>query len=51
MDKTITIAFGQSLRGRLITSDDADFDGARAVYNGMIDKRPLMIARCFDISG
>jgi hypothetical protein len=42
--------FGQSLRGRLITRNDPDYDEARALYNGMIDKRPLMIARCADVA-
>lgn len=30
--------FQASLQGRLIQSHDADYDEARAVYNGMIDK-------------
>ena len=34
------------LRGELIAPDDAGFDEARKVYNGMIDKRPALIARC-----
>jgi FAD/FMN-containing dehydrogenase len=38
----------QSLRGRLVTRDDADYDAVRALYNGMIDKKPLAIARCVD---
>ncbi|MCD2195372.1 FAD-binding oxidoreductase [Actinomycetospora endophytica] len=37
-----------SLRGDLITPADAGYDAARAVYNGMIDKRPAAIARCRD---
>jgi FAD/FMN-containing dehydrogenase len=34
--------------GQLITSLDNGYDEARAVWNGMIDKRPLLIARCAD---
>ncbi|HSC29343.1 MAG TPA: FAD-binding oxidoreductase [Vicinamibacterales bacterium] len=40
--------FEKSLRGRLIRSGDADYDSARALFNGMIDKRPRLIARCVD---
>jgi hypothetical protein len=39
-----------SLRGALIGREDADYDEARKLYNGMIDKRPLMIARCADVA-
>ena len=42
--------FGQNLRGRLITRSDSDYDEARALYNGMIDKRPLLIAHCVDVA-
>jgi hypothetical protein len=41
-------ALQQNLRGRLIQPTDADYDAARALYNGMIDKRPRLIARCVD---
>src|ERR1700693_1929371 len=40
----------QSLRGRLIGPGDADYDAARSLYNGMIDKRPRLIARCVDVA-
>ena len=46
-DEGIT-AFGQSLRGALIGRSHPDYDEARKLYNGMIDKRPLLIARCAD---
>jgi len=36
----------QGFRGRLIGPQDKDYDEARALYNGMIDKRPRVIARC-----
>ena len=42
--------FQQSLRGQLIRPTDADYEAARAVYNGMIDKRPRLIARCADVA-
>lgn len=32
--------------GVLITPDDAEYDSARSVWNGQIDKRPAAIARC-----
>jgi FAD/FMN-containing dehydrogenase len=33
-------------RGVLITPDHPDYDDARAVWNGTIDRRPRLIARC-----
>ena len=41
---------GESLRGTLIGRDHPDYEDARKLYNGMIDKRPLMIARCADVA-
>jgi hypothetical protein len=35
-----------SMRGALLVSGDDGYDHARAVWNGMIDKRPALIARC-----
>jgi FAD/FMN-containing dehydrogenase len=39
-----------NLRGRLIQPQDPGFDDARKVYNGMIDRHPLLIARCVDVA-
>lgn len=36
------------LRGELIRPSDAGYDEARKLYNGMIDKRPAVIACCAD---
>src|SRR6188472_1544281 len=50
MNDTTTQAFERSFRGRLIRPSDADYDTARALYNGMIDKRPALIARCANVA-
>src|SRR6266705_231029 len=42
--------FKANLRGRLIEPGDKDYDDARKVYNGMIRKKPRMIARCADVA-
>ena len=39
-----------TLRGRVIRPGDSDYDAARALYNGMIDKRPKLIARSVDVA-
>jgi FAD/FMN-containing dehydrogenase len=36
------------MRGKLILPEDDLYEEARKVYNGMIDKRPALIARCVD---
>ena len=35
-----------SFTGRFIQPSDAGYDEARRVHNGLIDKRPALIARC-----
>src|SRR5687767_3003157 len=32
--------------GRLITADHAEYDTTRAVWNGAVDRRPRLVARC-----
>ena len=39
-----------SLRGELIQRSDEHYEEARKLYNGMIDKRPLLIAHCADVA-
>ena len=38
--------FRGSLHGESLLPGDAGYDGARRIWNAMIDKRPAMIARC-----
>ena len=42
--------FASRLRGELIRPGDASYEEARKLYNGMIDKRPALIARCVDVA-
>jgi FAD/FMN-containing dehydrogenase len=39
-------AFADSLRGQLLRGGADGYDAARKVWNGMIDRRPALIARC-----
>ncbi len=48
MTDAVTTTFQQNLRGLLVQPADADYNSVRALYNGMIDKRPRLIARCVD---
>lgn len=36
------------LRGAIVQPGDSEYETARRVYNGMIDKRPAYIVRCVD---
>jgi FAD/FMN-containing dehydrogenase len=47
-DTDTAAALAERLTGEVIAPDHPDFDTARGVWNGMIDKRPIAIARCAD---
>ena len=40
----------ECLRGPLVERDHPNYDEVRKLYNGMIDKRPLLIACCLDVA-
>jgi FAD/FMN-containing dehydrogenase len=50
LDEATVEQFKTGLRGELIQPDDPGYEEARKVFNGMIDKRPRMIARCADVA-
>jgi FAD/FMN-containing dehydrogenase len=51
MDTTMTLAssvgeLATTFSGQLLQPADADYEQARKVHNGLIDKKPALIARC-----
>jgi len=53
-EKTVAVAavdqFRSTLRGDLIGPADAEYEEARMVFNGMIDRHPSLIVRCADVA-
>lgn len=46
VDQTAVEAFRRSFRGELLRPGDTAYDEARKIWNGGIDRRPSLIARC-----
>ena len=46
IDSAVIEAFQAGLRGTTVTQDSDDYDSARTLWNGSIDKRPALIVRC-----
>jgi FAD/FMN-containing dehydrogenase len=43
-----TLALAEGFSGEVLHPDDPAYEAARAVHNGLVDKRPALIARCAD---
>ncbi len=46
LNEDVVREFAGSLRGPLLADGDPGYDDARTVQNGLIDRRPALIARC-----
>ena len=49
-DNQRAAAFAQNFRGELVSPNSSSYEETRQLYNGMIDKRPRLIARCADVA-
>jgi hypothetical protein len=49
MSKPTIEQLRQQVRGPVVSRDDAAYEESRKVYNGMIDKRPLVVVRARDV--
>jgi FAD/FMN-containing dehydrogenase len=50
LEEPVIERFKSSLRGELIQPDDESYEEARKLWNGLIEKRPALIARCIGAS-
>jgi FAD/FMN-containing dehydrogenase len=50
LKESVVEAFQASLRGALLRPGEAGYDEARTIHNGMIDRRPALIARCAGVA-
>ena len=46
LEGKVVDAWKTTLRGPLLRSGDPGYDDVRQIWNGMMDKRPALIARC-----
>src|ERR687890_981472 len=50
LGESVVERFGSRLRGKLLSPGDAGYEEARLIWNGLIDKRPALIARCAGVA-
>ena len=50
LEETVVQELVSRMRGELLRPGDVGYEQALRVYNGMIEKRPALIARCVDVA-
>src|SRR5258708_830630 len=50
LEEAVVQNFADGLRGPLLRPGGGSYDEARKVWNGMIDRRPALIARCAGVT-
>ena len=50
LEESVVAELRTQMRGELIQPGEEGYDEARKVYNGMVDKRPALIAYCADVA-
>ena len=50
LEETAVAELSAGLRGRIVGRDDPDYDESRKIWNGSIDRRPALIARCAGVA-
>src|SRR5436190_17508110 len=50
LEETVVQELVSRMRGELLRPSDAGYEQAIQVYNGMIEKRPALIAHCVDVA-
>src|SRR3982751_3007502 len=50
LDEVAVQYFTASLRGEVLRPTDEGYDETRTIHNGMIDRRPTLIARCAGVA-
>jgi FAD binding domain/Berberine and berberine like len=50
LDEAEVRGFAAAIRGELLRPEDDNYDRARAVFNGMVDRRPALILRCAGVA-
>jgi hypothetical protein len=50
LEDSVVEAFKASLRGALLRPGDVGYEDTRKIHNGMIDRRPALIACCAGVA-